>query len=92
MTHSRYQLFLFGSALTTDSPRDLDILIVYDGTPEDAVWFRHRLTSKLAAFTHCPIHAILLSKNEEIESDFIQKEKCRRLAREDVRRLYRDGH
>lgn len=91
MTCSRYQLFLFGSALTTSSPRDLDILIVYDGGPEDAVRFRQKLSSKLGGFTNRPIHAILLSTKEEIELDFIQKERCRRLAREDVRRLRRAG-
>jgi predicted nucleotidyltransferase len=82
------RLFLFGSALYSENPRDIDILVVYATSlsPVDALDFRSKLISKLRKYIAIPIHVVLLSQSEERKLEFGKIENCRPLRRHDVRR------
>ena len=83
------RLFLFGSVLYSENPRDIDILIVYASSlkPTGALHFRAKLIKKLKKYVTIPIHVVLLSQTEERELEFIKRENCRLLRRADIRRL-----
>jgi len=85
----RYRLFLFGSALYSDNPDDLDILVVYEDsvTAIEALRFRIKLISKLKKYASIPLHVMLLSEREEREVGFTNAENCRLLTRRELRRL-----
>jgi predicted nucleotidyltransferase len=86
-------LFIFGSALYSENPRDIDILVVYATTlrPGDALYFRAKLIRKLKKYITIPIHIVLLSRDEEREVRFIKTENCRLLRRQDIRRWHSAG-
>jgi predicted nucleotidyltransferase len=69
------QVYLFGSALRTDDPADLDLLLVYDPgviAPRDA----HRLGAlvRAALGTTLPVETVLLTKAEAATSRFAERE------------------
>lgn len=80
---------LFGSALISDDPRDVDVLLIYPNsmTPEVAIEARRRMVVELGKLLGRRIHSVLLSESEEAETQFIQKEKCRPIADSDLGRL-----
>jgi predicted nucleotidyltransferase len=84
-----YEVFLFGSALDSDNPSDIDILVIYAARiePHQAVRFRAKLVRKLGKCTSVPIHVVLLSENEEREVKFVTCENCHLLTRRDLSRL-----
>jgi hypothetical protein len=63
------RLFLFGSALASQDPLDVDILLVYADAvrPEDAILIRSELVSRLGKLLLRRIHSVLLSDSEEAE-------------------------
>ena len=66
--------YLFGSILYSENPSDIDIAIIYDKkfiSLQDAIHYRH----KLSEFTPLEIDTILLSKEEEIEVEFLSNAK-----------------
>lgn len=83
------RLFLFGSSLFSESPRDLDLLIVYEASVSvtQALKFRSKVIAKLRKYISLPIHVVLLSHDEERETGFVSRENCRLLTRRDIRRV-----
>lgn len=69
-----FDLYLFGSAIYSDTPSDIDIAIIYDKnfiSIQQAISFRSELLDILSIKTDMKIDTILLSKEEEIETDFL---------------------
>ena len=87
------RLFLFGSALYSENPRDIDILVVYTAslTPGAALQFHTKLVRKLKKYFAVPIHVVLLSQSEECEVESVKTENCRLLIRQDIRRWHTVG-
>ena len=83
------RLFLFGSSLYSESPNDLDLLVVYEVSMPviEALEFRSKLIGKLRRHISLPIHVVLLSADEEREIGFISKENFRLLTRQDIHRM-----
>ncbi|MEN9884381.1 MAG: hypothetical protein RLZZ420_1598 [Bacteroidota bacterium] len=70
--------YLFGSVLYSDSPSDIDIAIIYDKnfiSAKEAVQYRHELIKNLSEVIQLKIDTILLSKEEEIEAEFLANAK-----------------
>ncbi|WP_291587258.1 nucleotidyltransferase domain-containing protein [Bacteroides sp.] len=70
--------YLFGSVLYSENPSDIDIAIIYDKkfiSLQDAIQYRHKLIENLSEFTPLEIDTILLSKEEEIEVEFLSNAK-----------------
>ncbi len=66
------EVFAFGSAIRIDSkPNDIDILVVYEDPAIPG-----KIRSSLGDIGYLPIHLIFLNRQEEIETDFIKKQKC----------------
>lgn len=75
-------LFLFGSALNKDFPRDLDILMVYSSTNvsiQTVIDLKNQLLQYFKKKCHIPIDLLLLSLEEVEEIDFIEKESAYKL-------------
>lgn len=73
-----FYLYLFGSALYSEAPTDMDIAIIYDKsfvTIQEAIQYRHELLKLLSEVTTLKIDTILLSKEEERESEFLSNAK-----------------
>jgi hypothetical protein len=73
------KLFVFGSALTHERPRDLDLLLVYDAnriTAGEACAARSTLRAVLETFS-APMEICLLSAREAESSKFVEEECCR---------------
>jgi hypothetical protein len=71
------ELFVFGSWLTSQTPKDLDLLFVYDETvcsPQAAVAVRHTLKQCGASLGFLNIDVVLLSRAESIQCRFIELE------------------
>lgn len=68
--------YLFGSSLENiDSANDLDILIIYQHLGESEL-IRAALDQFLISL---PVHLTLLTTEEELELDFVQTERCKKL-------------
>lgn len=70
------QLFIFGSVLTSLSPNDLDVLVVYDPAtcPSHRAYETHRdLVSDLEGLYALPVHLTLLTPSEESGTSFIAR-------------------
>lgn len=70
--------YVFGSAVYSDNPSDIDVSIIYDKryvTVEDAIAYRRELVVKLTEQSSMVIDAILLSKEEEMEVAFWENAK-----------------
>lgn len=71
------EIHLFGSALTKDDPRDLDILIVYNKRKlsiDDAIRVRHETQRMIQTCSRLPVHVCFLSHDELMTSDFATRE------------------
>lgn len=69
-----FNLYLFGSVLYSDNPSDIDIAIIYDKkfvNIQEAVQYRHELLENLTEVTPLKIDTILLSNEEETETEFL---------------------
>ncbi len=73
-----YQRYVFGSAVYSDAPADIDIAIVYDEnniSVEDAVEYRREIRKLLSELFSMNIDIILLSQKEEEEMCFLKNAK-----------------
>jgi predicted nucleotidyltransferase len=69
---------VFGSAVYSDTPSDIDVAIIYDKRyvrVEDAIAYRHELVNEIKALNSMMIDAILLSVEEEMEMAFLENAK-----------------
>ncbi len=70
--------YVFGSAVYSDTPSDIDVAIIYDKRyvrVEDAIAYRHELVNEIKALNSMMIDAILLSVEEEMEMAFLENAK-----------------
>jgi hypothetical protein len=73
------RLFVFGSVLTEEKPRHVDLLLVYDSsriTAGEACVARSALRTALRKFS-VPMDICLLSAREVESSKFIEEESCK---------------
>lgn len=73
---SSSKLYLFGSVLTSASPNDLDVLVVYDpiASPPEFAYKEHRDTvTDLEKCYGLPVHLTLLTRSEEGGTSFISR-------------------
>ncbi|WP_324069663.1 MAG: hypothetical protein RSE15_03830 [Flavobacterium sp.] len=69
-----FDIYLFGSSIYSDTPSDIDIAIIYDKkfiSIQQAVEYRAELLNNLSIKSEKKIDTILLSKEEEIETEFL---------------------
>ncbi|WP_035336844.1 nucleotidyltransferase domain-containing protein [Dokdonia sp. PRO95] len=77
-----FDLYLFGSSLYSDTPSDIDIAIIYDKKFIDikqALNYRSEILIYLNTELEIKIDTILLSKEEEIETEFLSNAKHKKL-------------
>jgi predicted nucleotidyltransferase len=73
------EVFVFGSAKNSVDPSDLDVLVVYDPAklaPEHACYAMKPFFARLARAAHLNVHAVILSKSEELQVQFAETEKA----------------
>ncbi len=71
------KLYLFGSALTTREPQDIDLLLVYDVSKfarQDIIGIRKALGDELLALLDRPVDICLMSEDEAQTNTFIKDE------------------
>lgn len=71
-------IYLFGSAVYSENPSDIDIAIVYEKSKvnlEEIIRYRRELEAILSKQTNCIIETILLSSEEEKEMQFLANAK-----------------
>lgn len=76
-------LYIFGSALRTLHPNDLDLLLVYDKrlvSEESALLVRHSLSKTIVEILGLQADLVLLSKFEAQQSRFIELEGAARVS------------
>jgi hypothetical protein len=77
-----FELFVFGSALYSEHPSDIDLAIIYDEgfiNPQQAIQYRSEILSNLETVNALKIDTILLSKREEKEAEFLSNAKFLRI-------------
>lgn len=70
--------YIFGSALYSEHPHDIDVALIYDKahiSVEEAIAYRHELGSLMSRLNDTPIDAILLTLEEEREMEFLENAK-----------------
>jgi predicted nucleotidyltransferase len=75
---AHFSRFIFGSAVYSETPSDLDVAIIYDKryvTIEEAIEYRRRLIKEMSRQNSLIIDSILLSKEEETEMSFLENAK-----------------
>lgn len=73
-----FSRYVFGSAVYSDSPSDIDVAIIYDKRYVDireAIDYRHTLAEEMMRQTSMMIDTILLSVEEEMEMSFLENAK-----------------
>jgi len=73
---SSSRLYIFGSALTSASLNDLDVLAIYDpiACPPRIAYQEHRdMVFELEQYYGLPVHLTLLTRSEEVGTDFIKR-------------------
>ena len=71
-------LYIFGSSIVSDTYNDIDLAIIYDKNAIDidkAINYRKMLKMELSEKFNCPIDILLLSKDEEIQTEFLTNAK-----------------
>jgi predicted nucleotidyltransferase len=71
-------LYLFGSALFSINPSDIDLAVIYDKnyvSIQQAIQYRIKLIHKLSKILELNIDVLLLSKEEEKEAEFLSNAK-----------------
>ena len=77
-SRDHFALYLFGSAVYSDSPSDIDVAIIYDKRYVDireAIAYRHALVEDMMKQSSMMIDSILLSMEEELEMSFLENAK-----------------
>lgn len=70
------RLYIFGSALISLYPNDLDVLVIYDPlacSPREAYHAHREMVLDLENLFSLPVHLTLLTPTEESGTDFIQR-------------------
>ncbi len=70
--------FVFGSAVYSETPSDIDVAIIYDKhyvTVEEAIAYRRELVDEMAQLNSMMIDTILLTVEEEMEMAFLENAK-----------------
>ena len=70
--------YLFGSMIYSETPSDIDVAIVYDKRHVDvyeAIQYRKDIITWLSESNNMDVDAILLSKEEEKEMEFLANAK-----------------
>lgn len=70
------EVWLFGSACDSDTPRDIDMLVVYDTdalSVSGAIACRARLADKVAEDVGVPADIVLLNRNEVAQTKFLER-------------------
>lgn len=73
------KVYLFGSARKSSSPRDIDLLLIYDKeliTVDRILWIKNYIRNYIDSKFNKPVDIIVLSQKEEKESNFIKEENC----------------
>ena len=73
-----YQRYVFGSAVYSETPADIDIALVYDEKQigvKEAVVYRREILEQLSSLFSLDIDITLLSRSEESEMDFLKNAK-----------------
>ena len=73
-----YQRYVFGSAVYSDVPADIDIAIIYDESAinvKEAVEYKREIKEHLSRLLLMDIDILLLSQKEEEEMDFLNNAK-----------------
>lgn len=73
-----YQRYVFGSAVYSDEPADIDVAIIYDEnyiSVKSAVGYKREIKEQLSALFPMDIDIILLSQKEEGEMCFLSNAK-----------------
>ena len=73
-----FSRYVFGSAVYSDTPSDIDVAIIYDKRYvdiRDAIEYRHALAEEMMRQTSMMIDTILLSLEEEMEMSFLENAK-----------------
>jgi predicted nucleotidyltransferase len=71
------EVWLFGSALISAAPRDIDLLVVYVPdviSPTQAMSLRAPLRRAIARVSSLKVHLVLLSEGEALETGFADAE------------------
>ena len=71
---AHFNRYIFGSAVYSNSPKDLDVAIIYDNqyvSIKEAIEYRNEIIALLSEMNSITIDAILLSKEEEEEMSFL---------------------
>ncbi len=74
--------YLFGSVLYSDTPSDIDIAIIYDKnfiSVKEAIQYKNELIESLSEVNTLKIDTILISKEEEKETEFLLNAKYKLL-------------
>lgn len=74
-----YSRYVFGSAIYSEEPNDIDVAIIYDKKyirTKDAIAYRRELVDRILQLNSIMVDSILLSKEEEREMDFLTNAKC----------------
>jgi len=77
-----FDLYLFGSSIYSDTPSDIDLAIIYDKnyiSIQQAIDFRSELLNDLSTKSDMKIDTILLTKEEEIETEFLANAKHKKI-------------
>jgi hypothetical protein len=74
-----WQIYIFGSYLTAEDPKDIDVLAAYDSTKISHEVAFDRLESVARAIgivAGRPVHLTVLSANEVAQVGFVGEESC----------------
>lgn len=75
---AHFSRYLFGSAVYSDTPTDIDIAIIYDKkyvSIDEALAYRKEIARRLSELNSMVIDTILLSIEEEEEMSFLSNSK-----------------
>lgn len=70
------KIYLFGSVLTSATPRDLDLVIIYDASQIDvakAIVIRQKLREHIRKMVGIPTDIVLLSTGEVEQTRFLTR-------------------
>ncbi len=66
------EVYLFGSALLTDNPDDIDLLLVYEGVAEQCIEDKKgEIVDLVVSIIGIECHFVTLSRNEIQQSHFL---------------------
>ena len=71
--------YIFGSYLHSDSPSDIDLLVVYDPLevhPKDVAKYCKPLFAAIEQAISLKVHSTILTYSEEREAEFVERSKA----------------